>query len=58
MSTGEGSQGPSLLSGRVTRLSSQALFNTIKNGLPGTTIPEPAHLRTDLVTVTVLGGSA
>jgi cytochrome c oxidase cbb3-type subunit III len=37
--SGEGSQGPSLLSGRVRRLSDRALFNTIKNGLPGTTMP-------------------
>lgn len=37
--TGEGSQGPSLLSGRASRLSNQALFSAIKNGLPGTTMP-------------------
>ena len=37
--TGEGSQGPSLLSGRVSRLTDQTLFNTIRNGLPGTTMP-------------------
>lgn len=37
--TGEGSQGPSLLSGRVSRLADQALFDTIRNGLPGTTMP-------------------
>jgi putative heme-binding domain-containing protein len=47
--TGEGSQGPSLLSGRVARMQPQALMNTIKNGLPGTTMPnfplEAADLR-------------
>ena len=37
--TGEGSQGPSLLSGRVSRLPDQTLFNSIRNGLPGTTMP-------------------
>lgn len=37
--TGEGSQGPSLHSGRVARLGNQALINVIKNGLPGTTMP-------------------
>ncbi|MCC6536702.1 MAG: c-type cytochrome [Bryobacterales bacterium] len=37
--TGEGSQGPSLLSGRASRLSNQALFSTIQAGLPGTTMP-------------------
>jgi len=37
---GEGSQGPSLLSGRVGRLSDQTLFNSIRNGLPGTSMPE------------------
>jgi len=37
--TGEGSQGPSLLSGRVARMTPQALIQTIKNGLPGTTMP-------------------
>jgi cytochrome c oxidase cbb3-type subunit III len=38
--TGEGSQGPSLLSGRVNRLADRALFETIRNGLPGTTMPD------------------
>ena len=37
--TGEGSQGPSLLSGRASRLPDQTLFNSIKNGLPGTSMP-------------------
>lgn len=37
--TGEGSQGPSLLSGRVSRQSDATLFGTIKNGLPGTSMP-------------------
>lgn len=37
--TGEGSQGPSLLSGRASRLADRALFQTIKNGLPGTSMP-------------------
>jgi len=38
--TGEGSQGPSLLSGRASRLPDRALFNSIKNGLPGTSMPD------------------
>lgn len=37
--TGEGSQGPSLLSGRASRLGDRTLLNTIKNGLPGTSMP-------------------
>src|SRR5581483_5103342 len=37
--TGEGSQGPSLLSGRASRLPDRALVNSIKNGLPGTSMP-------------------
>lgn len=37
--TGEGSQGPSLLSGRVSRMPDRTLFETIRNGLPGTTMP-------------------
>jgi cytochrome c oxidase cbb3-type subunit III len=37
--TGEGSQGPSLLS-RVNRLADRALFETIRNGLTGTTMPD------------------
>lgn len=37
--TGEGSQGPSLLSGRASRLPDAALLNSIKNGLPGTSMP-------------------
>lgn len=37
--TGEGSQGPSLLSGRASRLPDRTLMNSIKNGLPGTTMP-------------------
>lgn len=37
--TGEGSQGPSLLSGRASRLPDQALINSIRNGLPGTSMP-------------------
>lgn len=38
--TGEGSQGPSLLSGRASRLEDRVLFGTIRNGLPGTTMPD------------------
>src|SRR5215813_11787360 len=34
--TGEGSQGPSLLSGRASRLPDLTLVNSIKNGLAGT----------------------
>src|SRR5215813_1414993 len=37
--TGEGSQGPSLLSGRASRLPDRTLMNSIKNGLPGTSMP-------------------
>ena len=37
--TGEGSQGPSLLSGRAGRLNDRTLVNSIKNGLPGTSMP-------------------
>jgi len=37
--TGEGSQGPSLLSGRASRLPDRTLINSIKNGLPGTSMP-------------------
>lgn len=37
--TGEGSQGPSLLAGRVSRLADRTLFETIRNGLPGTSMP-------------------
>lgn len=37
--TGEGSQGPSLLSGRASRLPDQTLFHSIRNGLPGTSMP-------------------
>jgi putative heme-binding domain-containing protein len=37
--TGEGSQGPSLLSGRASRLPDKVLLNSIKNGLPGTSMP-------------------
>ena len=37
--TGEGSQGPSLLSGRASRLPDQTLVHSIKNGLPGTSMP-------------------
>ncbi len=37
--TGEGSQGPSLLSGRAARLPDNTLFNSIRNGLPGTSMP-------------------
>jgi cytochrome c oxidase cbb3-type subunit III len=37
--TGEGSQGPSLLSGRASRLADAALLSAIKNGLPGTSMP-------------------
>ncbi|MFN7919834.1 MAG: c-type cytochrome [Bryobacteraceae bacterium] len=36
---GEGSQGPSLLSGRASRLADDNLFHSIKNGLPGTSMP-------------------
>jgi mono/diheme cytochrome c family protein len=35
--TGEGSQGPSLLSGRASRLPDRTLLSSIKNGVPGTT---------------------
>lgn len=38
--TGEGSQGPSLLSGRASRLADQTLFQSIRNGLPGTSMPQ------------------
>lgn len=38
--TGEGSQGPSLLSGRASRLPDKILFQTIRFGLPGTSMPE------------------
>ncbi len=38
--TGEGSQGPSLLSGRASRLDDRALFDVIRNGLPGTSMPD------------------
>ena len=37
--TGEGSQGPSLLSGRASRLPDRTLLHSIKNGLPGTSMP-------------------
>src|SRR5689334_12062728 len=37
--TGEGSQGPSLLSGRASRLPDRTMLNSIKNGLPGTGMP-------------------
>lgn len=37
--TGEGSQGPSLLSGRASRLPDRTLLNSIENGLPGTSMP-------------------
>lgn len=37
--TGEGSQGPSLLSGRASRLPDDTLLNSIRNGLPGTSMP-------------------
>lgn len=37
--TGEGSQGPSLLSGRASRLPDRTLLSSIKNGLPGTSMP-------------------
>ncbi|MBM3727199.1 MAG: c-type cytochrome [Acidobacteria bacterium] len=37
--TGEGSQGPSLLSGRAARVTNQQLVATLRNGLPGTTMP-------------------
>ncbi|WP_107704863.1 1-phosphofructokinase family hexose kinase [Nocardioides allogilvus] len=40
------------------RLALAVAYGSAAAALPGTTIPEPAHLRTDLVTVTVLGGSA
>ena len=40
------------------RLALGVAYGSAAAGLPGTTIPEPAHLRTELVTVTVLGGSA
>lgn len=37
--TGEGSQGPSLLSGSVSRQAAGTLAKTIQNGLPGTSMP-------------------
>jgi putative heme-binding domain-containing protein len=37
--TGEGSQGPSLLSGRASRLPDRTLVSSIQNGLPGTSMP-------------------
>jgi putative heme-binding domain-containing protein len=37
--TGEGSQGPSLLSRRASRLADETLLHSIKNGLPGTSMP-------------------
>jgi putative heme-binding domain-containing protein len=37
--TGEGSQGPSLVSGRASRLPDRALLNSIKNGVPGAGMP-------------------
>jgi putative heme-binding domain-containing protein len=37
--TGEGSQGLSLLSGRASRLPDRTLLNSIKNGVPGTNMP-------------------
>jgi putative heme-binding domain-containing protein len=37
--TGEGSQGPSLLSGRASRLQDRTLLTSIKNGSPGTSMP-------------------
>ena len=40
------------------RLALAVAYGSAAAGLPGTTIPEPGHLRTELVTVTVLGGSA
>jgi 1-phosphofructokinase len=40
------------------RLALAVAYGSAAAGLPGTTIPEPAHLRTELVNVTVLGGSA
>ena len=40
------------------RLALAVAYGSAAAGLPGTTIPEPAHLRTDLVRITVLGGSA
>ena len=33
-------------------------YGSAAAALPGTTIPEPTHLRTELVTVTALGGTA
>ena len=33
-------------------------YGSAAAALPGTTIPEPSHLRTELVTVTALGGTA
>jgi putative heme-binding domain-containing protein len=38
--TGEGGRGPSLMTGRAVRRSSdETLFNSVKNGLPGTDMP-------------------
>ncbi|WP_457208630.1 1-phosphofructokinase family hexose kinase [Nocardioides sp. P5_C9_2] len=40
------------------RLALAVAYGSAAAGLPGTTIPEPSHLRTELVTVTALGGTA
>ena len=40
------------------RLALAVAYGSAAAALPGTTIPEPSHLRTELVTVTALGGTA
>lgn len=40
------------------RLGLAVAYGSAAAGLPGTTIPEPAHVRADLVTVHALGGTA
>jgi 1-phosphofructokinase len=40
------------------RLCLAVAYGSAAAGLPGTTIPEPAHVRADLVTVHALGGTA
>jgi 1-phosphofructokinase len=40
------------------RLALAVAYGSAAAALPGTTIPEPSHLRTELVTVTALGGTS
>ena len=40
------------------RLALAVAYGSAAAGLPGTTIPQPSHLRTELVGVTALGGTA